>query len=76
MLGFLAGIGGASILVWGAKGSKDASLPINKGPSKPADVGPRGLNLQEKYWHYYDSRTSVIIATRARAFSKAPQLRA
>merc|ERR1711904_113783 len=27
MLGFLALGGGASILVWGAKGSKDASLP-------------------------------------------------
>jgi len=42
MLGFLCGIGGASILVWGAKGSKDGSLPITKGPSKPADIGPRG----------------------------------
>jgi photosystem I subunit 6 len=42
MLGFLAGLGGASILVWGGKGSKDGSLPITKGPSKPADVGPRG----------------------------------
>ena len=42
MLGFLVGTGGASILVWGAKGSKDAVLPITKGPSGPSAVGPRG----------------------------------
>lgn len=42
MLGFLVGTGGASILVWGAKGSKSLSLPITKGPSKAAVVGPRG----------------------------------
>jgi photosystem I subunit 6 len=34
--------GGASLLIWGAKGSIDAALPITKGPQKPAEVGPRG----------------------------------
>ena len=34
--------GGASLLVWGAKGSKDAALPITKGPQKAPEVGPRG----------------------------------
>merc|ERR1712157_137182 len=33
LLGFIALGGGASILVWGAKGSKDAGLPITKGPA-------------------------------------------
>lgn len=30
--------GAAALLVWGAKGSKDAKLPITKGPQKPAEV--------------------------------------
>ena len=34
--------GGAALLVWGAKGSKDAKLPITVGPQKTAEVGPRG----------------------------------
>jgi photosystem I subunit 6 len=42
MLGFLVGTGGGSILLWGGKGSEISALPITKGPSKPADVGPRG----------------------------------
>merc|ERR1711966_224438 len=42
MLGFLAIGGVGSILVWGAKGSKDALLPITKGPQQKAELGPRG----------------------------------
>lgn len=38
----LVTLGGASILVWGAKGSKDAKLPITVGPQKQPEVGPRG----------------------------------
>ncbi|KAL4551164.1 hypothetical protein Ndes2526B_g05470 [Nannochloris sp. 'desiccata'] len=38
----LVALGGVAILVWGAKGSKDANLPITKGPQKQAEVGPRG----------------------------------
>ena len=34
--------GGAALLIWGAKGSVDAALPITKGPQKTAEVGPRG----------------------------------
>ena len=34
--------GGAAILVWGAKGSADAGLPITKGPQKGGEAGPRG----------------------------------
>lgn len=34
--------GGASILVWGAKGSKDVTLPIQKGPKRGGEKGPRG----------------------------------
>uniref|UniRef100_A0A061SLB4 Photosystem I subunit VI n=1 Tax=Tetraselmis sp. GSL018 TaxID=582737 RepID=A0A061SLB4_9CHLO len=41
MLGFLAGTGGASILVWGGKGAKDAKLPITTGP-KSSEPGPKG----------------------------------
>ncbi len=38
----LVALGGAAILVWGAKGAKDANLPITKGPQKQAEAGPRG----------------------------------
>ena len=38
----LVALGGAAILIWGAKGSKDANLPITKGPQKEPEVGPRG----------------------------------
>lgn len=38
----LAALGGAAILVWGAKGSKLVNLPITKGPQKPSEPGPRG----------------------------------
>ena len=34
--------GAGAILVWGAKGSKDAKLPITVGPLAPPVVGPRG----------------------------------
>lgn len=34
--------GGGSLLVWGAKGSKDAKLPITIGPLMTPEVGPRG----------------------------------
>lgn len=34
--------GAAAILVWGAKGSKDAKLPITVGPLAAPVVGPRG----------------------------------
>jgi len=39
---FIALGGAASILIWGAKGSKDAKLPITQGPKGPPTVGPRG----------------------------------
>ncbi|KAK3289753.1 hypothetical protein CYMTET_2820 [Cymbomonas tetramitiformis] len=42
MLAFLAIGGTGSILVWGAKGSKDGLLPITKGPQEPSPLGPRG----------------------------------
>ena len=34
--------GGASIVLWGAVGAKDVSLPINKGPKTSGEKGPRG----------------------------------
>ena len=34
--------GAASILLWGAKGSKDVALPITQGPKKGGEKGPRG----------------------------------
>ncbi|CAL8464043.1 g3578 [Coccomyxa elongata] len=34
--------GAASILLWGAKGSKDVALPIQQGPKKGGEKGPRG----------------------------------
>ncbi|KAI8112914.1 hypothetical protein M9434_004234 [Picochlorum sp. BPE23] len=34
--------GGAALLIWGAKGAKDANLPITIGPQKEAQPGPRG----------------------------------
>lgn len=39
---FLAITFSAGVLLWGAKGSKDVSLPINVGPQNPPVVGPRG----------------------------------
>lgn len=39
----IVALGGAgALLTWGAKGSKDANLPITKGPQKKPEVGPRG----------------------------------
>ena len=34
--------GAASILLWGAKGTKDVALPITVGPKKGGEKGPRG----------------------------------
>lgn len=34
--------GGAALLVFGAKGAKDANLPITVGPQKGGEPGPRG----------------------------------
>merc|ERR1712139_92644 len=42
MSAFLAMSGTAAILIWGAKGSKDAKLPITVGPQQTPQVGPRG----------------------------------
>merc|ERR1719198_1258242 len=42
MLAFCAMAGTLSVLVWGAKGSKDAGLPIVVGPQKAPQVAPRG----------------------------------
>lgn len=42
MLSFCSLAGAGAILIWGAKGSKDAKLPITIGPQQPAQVGPRG----------------------------------
>mmetsp|Transcript_34438 Transcript_34438/g.47716 ORF Transcript_34438/g.47716 Transcript_34438/m.47716 type:complete len:136 (+) Transcript_34438:108-515(+) len=42
MFGFLAMGGIGSILVWGAKGSVDANLPITKGPQTSGEAGPLG----------------------------------
>jgi len=42
MLGFLAIGGIGAVLVWGGKGSKDALLPITKGPQTAGEPGPRG----------------------------------
>lgn len=41
MYSFLALTGGASILLWGAKGSKDGKLPITVGPQQKPALGPR-----------------------------------
>ncbi|KAL4457484.1 hypothetical protein ABPG75_012349 [Micractinium tetrahymenae] len=41
LLGLVA-LGGAGILAWGAKGSKDVKLPITAGPQQTPQVGPRG----------------------------------
>jgi len=42
LLAFL-GLGSvSSILLWGAKGSKDIKLPIQNGPQKGGEPGPRG----------------------------------
>ncbi|KAL4440732.1 hypothetical protein ABPG77_000441 [Micractinium sp. CCAP 211/92] len=38
----LVSLGGAGILAWGAKGSKDVKLPITVGPQQTPQVGPRG----------------------------------
>ena len=38
----LAAGGTGSILLWGAKGSKDVALPIQQGPKKGGEKGPRG----------------------------------
>jgi photosystem I subunit VI len=38
----LCALGAGGILVWGAKGSKDAKLPITVGPQKGGEPGPRG----------------------------------
>ncbi|KAK9808153.1 hypothetical protein WJX73_002473 [Symbiochloris irregularis] len=39
----IAGFGGiAGILLWGRKGSKDIGLPIQNGPQKGGEKGPRG----------------------------------
>mmetsp|Transcript_18886 Transcript_18886/g.64315 ORF Transcript_18886/g.64315 Transcript_18886/m.64315 type:complete len:131 (+) Transcript_18886:51-443(+) len=42
MYSFIALTGAASLMIWGAKGSKDAKLPIQNGPQQPPVVGPRG----------------------------------
>lgn len=34
--------GGAALLAFGAKGAKDANLPITVGPQKAPEAGPRG----------------------------------
>ncbi|ACO62801.1 photosystem I subunit VI, chloroplast precursor [Micromonas commoda] len=41
MYSFLALAGPAACLVFGAKGSKDAKLPITVGPQKEPQLGPR-----------------------------------
>ncbi len=38
---FLTLVGTASLVLWGAKGSLDADLPIMKGAQQPATPGPR-----------------------------------
>lgn len=42
MYSFIALSGAGALLTWGAKGSKDAKLPIQNGPQAPAALGPRG----------------------------------
>lgn len=42
MFGFLALGGSGAILAWGAKVSKDAVLPIAKGPQTSGEAGPQG----------------------------------
>ena len=41
MYSFLALSSTASLLLWGAKGSKDAKLPITVGPQQKPALGPR-----------------------------------
>ena len=38
----LVALGGAAILLWGAKGSQVLNLPITKGPQTSGEAGPRG----------------------------------
>ena len=40
LLGFIALGGGSAILAWGALGSKQAELPITKGPAPKAPPPP------------------------------------
>merc|ERR1712187_138219 len=42
MYAFVAALGTASLLIWGAKGSQDVKLPITIGPMQAPKVGPRG----------------------------------
>jgi len=42
MLAFCSMAGAGVLLGWGAKGAKDAKLPITVGPKAPAAKGPRG----------------------------------
>jgi photosystem I subunit VI len=42
LLGFVALSGIGAITVWGAKGSKDAQLPITKGPQTTGENGKGG----------------------------------
>jgi photosystem I subunit VI len=42
LLGFVALSGIGAILVWGAKGSADAKLPITKGPQTSGENGKGG----------------------------------
>eukprot|EP01024_Parvocaulis_polyphysoides_P051218 TRINITY_DN5032_c1_g1_i7.p2 TRINITY_DN5032_c1_g1~~TRINITY_DN5032_c1_g1_i7.p2 ORF type:complete len:130 (+),score=23.65 TRINITY_DN5032_c1_g1_i7:253-642(+) len=42
VFGFLAISGAAALLVWGGKGSKDAELPIIKGPQTSGETGKGG----------------------------------
>ena len=41
MYSFLAFSSTASLLLWGAKGAKDAKLPITVGPQQKPALGPR-----------------------------------
>ena len=41
MYSFLALAGPAACLIFGAKGAKDADLPITKGPQQTPPLGPR-----------------------------------
>jgi photosystem I subunit 6 len=41
MYSFLAFSSTASLLLWGAKGAKDAKLPITIGPQQKQALGPR-----------------------------------
>jgi photosystem I subunit VI len=42
LLGFVSLSGIGAVLVWGAKGSKDANLPITKGPQTSGENGKGG----------------------------------